>query len=217
MPLGAEGESFGALYRNGLDDPIGRDRLGGEARGEPADTLAMQTVHHGLALPQDLLENAAGSNCDRVGGAVFHVEILDLAGTMIETALAPLDLGFERAAERNVELLVASADAEERDAALDHRLDHAERQSIAMVVVRLIIGARLAAVMGRMHIRDRPSHDDAVEVVEEGAEVHGPGDCRNHYGEAAGHLRNGAGVLVAERMKYELRVLVGVGREPDEG
>ena len=67
-----------------------------------------------------------------------------------------------------------------------------------------MLGGGLGAVVWRMNIRNRTGHDDAVEMIEEGIEVHRFGQGRDHHRERTRHFSNRAGIFVAERMKDEL-------------
>src|SRR4029079_1651609 len=117
MPLNPDSEGFGAFDRDCFDYSVGRACFDRKSRCEPGDTLAVKAVHQDFAPSEDLFEQAAGSDGDRMDGAVFHIEVIDLARAVIETPLATLDLCFERPAQHHIELLIAAADAEQRNPA----------------------------------------------------------------------------------------------------
>ena len=94
MPLGAEGEGLRVTHRYRFDDAVGRCRLDGEALGQPLDALAVDGVHHRLALAEDLLEETAGADVDGVCWRIAHVDVVVLGCPVIEAALMK-DLGTQ--------------------------------------------------------------------------------------------------------------------------
>ena len=77
------------------------------------------------------------------------------------------DFRMQRAAEGDVHLLQAAADAEQRHAARDAGFRQRQRQLVALDVVGLVPGIRLGAEAGRMHIGARAGQHDAVDRVEQ--------------------------------------------------
>ena len=95
---------------------------------------------------------------------------------------------MQRAAEGDVHLLQAAADAEQRHAALDAGLDQRQRHGVAIVVVGLVPGIGLDAEAGRMDVGARAGQQDAVDRAQQGVDV---GDVRRageHQGQGAGNL-----------------------------
>ena len=75
----------------------------------------------------------------------------------------------------DVHLLQAAADAEQRHAARDAGLDQLERQRVAARVIGLVARVFVLAEMARMHIGARAGEQDAVDGVEQRADI---GDLR---------------------------------------
>ena len=217
MPLRAEGEGLGLAHRDRLDDAVGCGGLDREARRQPLDALAVDRVHHGLALAEDPFQHAAGADVDEMRGCIAHVDVVMLGRAVVEAALVALEFGLQRAAHDDVQLLEAAADAEERDAALDGAGNEAQRELVARMVIGLMVGRGLLAVMRRMHVRDRAGHQDAVEPVEQRVEMQRVHDRGDHHRRAVRHLGHGAHIFVADRMVEEPVAFVGIGGQADEG
>lgn len=171
MPLGSEGEGLGLAHRDGLDDAIWRRGFHRETRCKALDALAMDRVHHGLALAEDLLQHAARTNVDDMGWRVAHVDVVVLRRAVVEAALVALQFGLERATHDHVQFLKAAADAEQGNAAFDGAGDEPQRELVARMVIGFVIGGGLLAIVRRMDVRDRAGHQDAVETVEQGIEM----------------------------------------------
>ena len=86
-----------------------------------------------------------------------------------------------------------------------------------MMVVGFMIGARRPAIMRGMHIGNGARHQDAVEMIEQGAQIHRLGNGRDHHRQALRHVGNGADIFVAQRVEQQVVVFIGVGRQADEG
>ena len=85
---------------------------------------------------------------------------------MVEVARLVLQLLAERAAEGDVHLLEAAADAEYRQAGGDRGLDHRQRGRVAL---RVVPGAGIRSgplVAMRLDIRGAAGEQDAVEGLE---------------------------------------------------
>ena len=69
-------EGLRIAHRHGLDDAVGRSCFHLQALGQALDALAVDRVHHRLALAEDALELAAGCHGDGMARAVAHVGII---------------------------------------------------------------------------------------------------------------------------------------------
>ena len=101
---------------------------------------------------------------------------------------------MQRAAEGDVHLLKAAADAENRHAAGDAGLDQRQRHGIASLVVGFVLGMRLGAEAGRMNVCARARQQHAVDHLQQRADI---GDVRRagkHQRQRAGDFRHRAKV-----------------------
>jgi 2-haloacid dehalogenase len=210
MPLDAERKPRRALDRGRLDDAVRRARLDRKPLGEPGDGLAVQRVDLDLAAGQDRCEPTTRGDVDGVQGTVALVEIGDLRRPVVEPALATLDLAFQCAAQRHVELLKAAADAQQRHPARQHLGDERQGGGIAPMVIGLVVGTRFAAVVRRMDIGQRARQHDAREMIEQRVEL-AVADGRQQHGRAAGDLGHGAHIFVADRMEHQAVLVGGIG------
>src|SRR5438128_4624683 len=79
MPLRPQGKTLRALDRHSLDHTVGRAGFDLKAGSELGDALAVEAVHHDLASAENAFEQSSRSDRDRMDGAIFHVEVVDLA------------------------------------------------------------------------------------------------------------------------------------------
>ena len=107
---------------------------------------------------------------------------------------------MQRAAEGNVHLLQAAADAEQRDAARDAGLDQRQRQSVAVHVVGFVPGMRFGAETRRVDIGARAGKHDAVDRVQQRPHVGDVGRARKHQRQRAGDLGHRAKVPLADHL-----------------
>ena len=112
---------------------------------------------------------------------------------------------MQRAAERDVHLLKAAADAEQRYAARDAGLDQRQRERVARLVIRLVarIGLR-APKCARMHIGAGAGEQHAVDGVEQRVDI---GDLRR-----AGKISGSAPAVsaAARRLRSPTRCAVNL-------
>ena len=78
-------------------------------------------------------------------GIGMDLAVLQARHAMVHASRQLPDLRMQRAAEGDVHLLEAAADAEERHAAGDARLDQCQGHGVAGFVVGLVAGVRLGA------------------------------------------------------------------------
>ena len=132
-----------------LDRAVGRARLDDEPRAELADHLPVHRVHLDAARAEQLRELAVRLEIHVVRELEALVVRQADRRAVVEAARALLRLGDERAAERDVQLLEAAADGEERHAHLDRQRDELQRRRVAVGVVGLVALRRLLAVARR--------------------------------------------------------------------
>ena len=140
---------------------------------------------------EQLGENAARREADLVplGEDDFQIgmefAVRQPRRAMIEAPRQLADFGMQRAAERDIHLLKAAADAEQRHAARDAGLDQRQRERIAAVVVRLAARMLFVPEVTGMDVGARAGEQNAVDGIEEDADI---GDLRR----AGKHQRHGA-------------------------
>ena len=100
----------------------------------------MDRVHHGLALAEDMFQHATRANVDGMRRRVAHVDVVIVGRAMVEAAFDGLQFGLEGAAQHHVQFLEAAADADQRQAALQHLLDQLQGRGIARMVVGFVRG-----------------------------------------------------------------------------
>src|ERR1700752_5364116 len=136
MPLRAEAEAGEILEAHRFDDPIVGAAFGLDPRGGLRNALPMQRIHLRLGLAEDARELAAGAKRDLVSRPVHLLVRHVLRRAVIHAAVGAVDLRVESAAERDVQLLEAAADAEDRDLARDRGADQRQRDGIAPGILR---------------------------------------------------------------------------------
>lgn len=78
--------ALGSLDAHGLDNAVRRGRFHREARRQPVDALVVQRVHHRLVAPQDLGQQAAGGEADRVNQSTQPPSLLSHFGCVMVDA-----------------------------------------------------------------------------------------------------------------------------------
>ena len=115
---------------------------------------------------------------------------------MVERAFALLDFGGERAAQRDVELLDAAADRQQRHAVLDRLADQRQGRRIAGGIVGAVGLAGIAAIERGMDVRLRSGDHDAVDRSEQPVEVEPVAERRHQQREHAGAGDRGLEILL---------------------
>jgi len=113
------------------------------------------------------------------------------------------DLRMQRAAERDVHLLEAAADAKDRHPARDAGLRQRQCNVVAVDVVGLMSGARFDVEARRMDIGPGPGQDDAVDHVEQGTNLGDFGAAGEHQGHGTRDLGNRAQVALSDHLDRE--------------
>ncbi len=114
------------------------------------------------------------------------------------------DLGMQRTAIGDIHFLHAAADAEQRHAAHDADLDQRQGQRVARLVIRLVARIGILAEAARMHIGAAAGEQNAVDGVEQRADI---GDLRRagkDQRQRACDVRHRAQVALADALRGEL-------------
>ena len=147
-----------------------------------------------VSQPKQLREGAARNQADVVavgeddGGVGMDLARRQSRHAMVHAPRQLADLGMQRAAERDVHLLKAAADAEDRHAAGDADLDQRQRQGVAGLVVGLMRGMRLGPEAGRVHVGAGARQQDAVDHLEQRVDIRDFRRAREHQRQRAGDL-----------------------------
>ena len=115
----------------------------------------------------------------------MDLAVLEPRHAVVHAAGQLADLRMERAAERDIHLLQAAADAEQRHAALDAGLDQRQRHRVALLVVGLVRGTGLDAEIGRMDVGAAAGEQDAVDRAQQRIDVGDVGHPANINGRAS--------------------------------
>src|SRR5438477_6130054 len=107
MPLYPERKGRGPIHAHRFNRAIGRMTLGGQPRGQPVDTLAVQGIDPDLALPGDPLEYSTRHEPNRVTRTIALIQVVYLWCAVIVAAGDGMHLGMQRAAKR-IQLLKTS-------------------------------------------------------------------------------------------------------------
>ncbi len=113
---------------------------------------------------------------------------------------------MQRAAIGDVHLLKAAADAEQRHAARDAGFDQLERQRVARLVIGLAARMLVVPEAARMHVRPRAGEQDAVDGIEQRADI---GDLRRagkDQRQRARGLGDRAQIALADPLRGEFAV-----------
>ena len=162
-----------------------------------------------VSQPSSLAKRAARREMDVVAVGEDHRRVgMDLAvlqprHAVVHAARDLADFRMQRAAEGDVHLLQAAADAEDRHAAGDAGLRQRQRDVVAMDVVGLVLRVRLGLEAGRMHIGARAGQQDAVDGVEQRADVGDLGRAGKHQRQGAGDVGDRAQVALADHLGWK--------------
>ena len=207
VPLHAERKAGRVGDADRLDRAVFRHALDHHASSGLVDALTVQRVDADRLATEQPGEDAVRNEPDIVTVGEDHGRIgMDLAvfqprHAVVHAAGQLADLGMQRAAERDAHLLKAAADAEHRHAALDAGLDQRQRQRITIVVVGLVPGMRFKPEAGGVYVRARAGEQDAVDRVEQRADI---GDVRlsgEHQRQRIGDLGDRAQIALAHRLR----------------
>ena len=164
-----------------------------------ADGFAAEQRCEGAAGNQRHLV-AVGEN-DLVVG--MNLAVLQPRHAVIHPSGYFADFGMQRAAEGDVHLLQAPANAEQRHAAGDAGLGQRQRQVVARDIVRLVLRVRFGAEAGRMHIGAGAGQHHAVDHVQQRADIGDLGRRGKHQRQRAGDVGHGAKVALPDHLHGE--------------
>ena len=125
---------------------------------------------------------------------------------------------MQRAAEGDVHLLQATADAEDRHATGNAGFRQRQRDVVAVDVVRLVLLMRLGLEPRRVHIGPRARQDHPVNDVEQRADVRNLGRAREHQRQRPGHVGDRAQIALSDHLRLEpVLDAMGIRDHPDHG
>ena len=146
----------------------------------------MERIDHGGRRPAvQSPEHAAGHDVDRMRGGIAPRDGLVGRGPVVEASGHLVDMLVQRAAQRDVELLVTTADREQRQPGLDRAQRQRQRRGVpARIEPRL--GARgRAAVAQRLDIGRASGEQQPVDPREQRVGLHRRAERRQDHGHAA--------------------------------
>ncbi len=201
MPLRAQAKAGMILEAHRLDNPILGAAFHLDARGRFRDPLPMQRIHLGLGLAEDARELAAGEERDLVSRAI-HLFVRHVSRrAMVHPPFGQVDMGVERAAQRDIQLLETAADAKHRHIALDRRADQRQRDGIAPGILRAVRPVGRAFVVMYRDIRRAAGEKDPVHLVQQGRRVQHRSQSGKGQRIGARPLNKGCQVFLADRME----------------
>jgi hypothetical protein len=221
MPLQGQRKGRCVGHAERLDLTVVGRGLEPGARRQAIDPLGVQRIHCHATLAQQAVQQAAFDDVNVVRRRVVHVGIGRLGRTMIAP---PFDLVHElmqRAAQRHIDFLQATADREQRHAAIDRMADQRQGGGIARRIVRGARPAVLALIMMRLDIGRTAGQQDAVQAVDQTVQGldRGPlfaefgADGRDQDGQRADGMDRCPDVFVAHRvMPAAAAVFLETGR-----
>ena len=140
---------------------------------------------------------AVGEHHGRVG---MDLAVLQPRHPVVHAAGQLANFRVKRTAVRDAHLLKAAADAEDRHAAFDTGLDERECQRIPMMIVRLVLRVLLEPEPGGVDVGARAGEQDAVDRVEQGADIGDLGRAGEHQRQRAGDLGDRPQVALADHL-----------------
>ena len=128
------------------------------------------------------------------------------------------DLRMQRAAEGDVHFLQAAADAEYRHAAGDAGFRQRQRDVVAMDIVGLVLLVRFGLEARRMDVGAGARQHDAVDGIEQGADIGDLGRSRKHQRQRARHVGHGTKIALSDHLGLEtIFDAMGVPDHTDHG
>ena len=108
---------------------------------------------------------------------------------MVQSPLTALQFGFERTAHSHIQFLKTTADAEQRNATVNHPADELQRDGVTMMIIGFMVLRGLFAIMRRVHVGYSPRHQYAVKMRQQAINVCGINDIGNHHCFHISHFR----------------------------
>jgi hypothetical protein len=210
MPLHAEGEARRLGDADRLDRAVIGHALDHDALARLEDALAVERIDANAFGPQQFGKYAAGGEAHVMTIGKHHLHIgVEFAVRQSRRAVIDApgqvpDFRMQRAAIGDVHFLKATADAEQRHAAGDTGLDQSQRHGVARMVVRLAARVGVVPEQARMHIGARAGEQDAVDGIEERADVGNLRRAGEDQRQGAGGFRDRAQIALADALCREL-------------
>ncbi len=211
MPLHAKHEAVPGVL-DSLDHPVGRARVHDQAGGGLAHGLMVGAVDLDLVHSDDPVQQGFGRDRDGMAGLGARVGLL--VGERARDRVG--DVLNERAAERDVQELLAPADAEHGHLLSDRAVGQGELEGGPIVLGRDRLVARLGAEMGGVDVEVAARDDEPVDQREIGLDL-----LRlvgQQHRRAAGR-RHDLAVILAQRVPGKRRIAArrfGIEGEPDD-
>ena len=214
MPLHAQTEGRVIGPAHGLDQTVLGEGLGLQRLGEARDALPVQRIDHDLVFADPVAQFPAQPH--RVDRPVALVERNIEARAMILVTVHGVNGLIQAAAKRDVQLLEAAADREERRLALDRGADQRQRQRVAQGIEPVGHERRFLAVMLGRDIRHAARKQDRVGHLEDGADIRHAGTDRHEQRLALGDLGDRRRIFASHGVKDVTFDQLGTGRNDDD-
>jgi DNA polymerase I len=206
VPLHAERKAGRLRDADRLNGAVIGDAFDHDAFARLEDALAVQRIDPNAFGTEQFGKDAAGRQPHVMAVGKHHLHIgMEFAvrqarRAVIDAAGQVADFRMQGAAEGDVHLLKAAADAEQRHAARDAGLDQSQRQRVAGMVVRLAARMRFMPEQARMHIGARAGEQDAVDRIKERADIGDLGRAGEDKGQGACRLGDRAQIALAHTL-----------------
>ncbi len=151
-----------------------------------------------------------------VRGAVLHLQRLRLVVAVIEVPGHLVQPLVQRAAEGDIHLLEAAADAEYRDAGMHGLADKGQRRGIARRVMQRPRLARRPLVALRLDVRGAAGKEQPVEALEQLLEPELLGERGDEQRGRTGRIEHGPRVLLPDHVERLCTDHAPVGRNTNE-
>ena len=171
-----------------------------------------------LARPEHPVERATLGKADDVAVLELLLEGPVRRHAVVHPPRDLPDLRVERAAEGDVELLEAAADAEDRHTACHAFADERQGHRVAVRIEGAVLLGRLVPVVARVDVRPPAGEDEAVARLDQVADRPDPGKRRHHQRNRSGQVGDRLDVGDADRLDGVFVVDdVGVADDADDG
>jgi pimeloyl-ACP methyl ester carboxylesterase len=197
---------------------VGRPALDDDPGRPLQDPLPVQRVHHDLGRAEHLVEPPALGEPHRMADRELLLERRVGGHAVVHPTRNLADLGVQRAAEGDVELLEPAADAEDRHPARHALVDERQRHGVPVGVEGAVLLGRLVAVVLRVHVRPPAGEDEAVAGLHELGDGGDPRQRRDQERNRAGQVGDRLDVGDAHRLHRVLVVdQMRVADDADDG
>ncbi|MNN13456.1 hypothetical protein D3C81_1264880 [compost metagenome] len=188
-----------------------------EAFTQVAQALAMQRVHTDLVAAQGVAQPAARLDLHAMHLSVLHLDrVFGVFPVVVEAGLG-VHLLVDVATQGYVDFLHATADAEDRQATLDRRLDQRDVEQVACLVLAFAWGFVFLAIQGRIDVAAGTGQVDAVGHVQIGLEVFGATAGGYQDRDAIGEFDQRSDVFVGHDLIVMAFALLAAHGHQDDG